>query len=156
MGIAVFPGSFDPITVGHIDVISRAALLFDTVYVAVLDNPAKQTRFSLQQRRRLIQNAISGISNVKVGSHDGLLVDYCRSVGASCIIRGIRTGDDVAYEIMLEAVNNRLAPDIVTVCLLSKPEHSYISSSLVRQLIDIGISIDGLVPNADDIYLSRG
>lgn len=155
MSIAVFPGSFDPITVGHVEIIKRAAAVFEKVYVSILDNPAKSRRFSLEDRMELIKDAIVDIPNAVPDSGEGLLVDYCRSVGANVIVRGIRNGSDVEYETMLESVNSKVAPDITTVYLISKAEYAYISSSLVRQLIDIGISIEGLVPNADHIILRR-
>lgn len=152
---AVFPGSFDPFTVGHLDIVRRAALVFDDVVVAVFDNPGKGTEFSLEDRLTLIRDAVKDIPNVSVDSSSGLLVDYLRSIGANIIVRGLRNGSDVEYETMLESVNSRIAPEIPTVYLISRPEHAYISSSLVRQLLKIGISIDGLVPNADHIILRR-
>lgn len=155
MSIAVFPGSFDPITSGHLDIVKRAAAVFDKVYVSILDNPGKESEFSVEERLELINDAIKDIPNAEAASSSGLLVDHCRSVGAGVIIRGIRTGADVDYEAMLEAVNTRIAPEISTVYLISKPEHAYISSSLVRQLLKIGIGIEGLVPNADHIILRR-
>lgn len=156
MSTAVFPGSFDPVTVGHVDIIRRAASVYDRVIVAVTANPGKgESAFSLEDRMDMISEAIRDIPNAEVGVCDGLLVDFCRSVGAGVIVRGIRSGADVDYEAMLEAVNTRLAPDIITVYLLAKPEHAYISSSLVRQLLGIGIGIEGLVPNADHKSLRR-
>lgn len=155
MSTAVFPGSFDPFTVGHLDIAERAASVFDRVYVSVFDNPGKKTEFSLEERLELVRDAVKHIPNVTVDSSSGLLVDYCKKVCAGVIIRGIRSGADVEYESMLEAVNTRVAPEITTVYLLSRPEHAYLSSSLVRQLMKIGISIDGLVPDADHIILRR-
>ena len=152
---AVFPGSFDPFTVGHLDIVKRASLVFDEVYVSIFDNPGKGTEFSLEERLSLIRDAVEDIPNVKVSASSGILVEYCRENGIGVIVRGIRNGSDVEYETMLEAVNTRIAPEIATVYLISKPEHAHISSSLVRQLIKIGISIDGLVPNADHKYLRR-
>ncbi len=154
--IAVFAGSFDPITIGHMDVIRRAAIMFERLYVCVSANPSKNARFSADQRIELVREAVSSIPNVVVEADDGILVEYCRRVGAGCIIRGIRSGDDVQYEVMLESVNKRIAPEIETMYLLAEPEHSYISSSLVRQLLDIDISIQGLVPNADHILFKKG
>lgn len=155
MSTAVFPGSFDPITVGHVDIIKRAANVFDRVIVAILDNPGKGEEFSVEDRLVLIRDAISDIPNAEADSSRGLLVDYCRSVGANVIVRGLRTGGDVDYEATLEEVNTRIAPEISTVYLISKAEYAHISSSLVRQLMKIGISIEGLVPNADHILLRR-
>ncbi len=155
MSTAVFPGSFDPFTVGHLDIAERASKVFDKLYISILDNPGKSTEFSLEERLELIRSAVKHIPNVIVESSSRLLVDYCRSIGASVIVRGIRSGADVEYETMLESVNSRIGPEITTVYLLSKPEHACLSSSLVRQLMKIGISIDGLVPDADHIILRR-
>lgn len=155
MRTAVFPGSFDPFTIGHLDIVKRASGVFDRVYVTILDNPGKAYEFTVEDRLRLIQDAIGDIPNAKADVGSGLLVDYCRKMGADVILRGIRNGSDVEYEAMLEAVNTRIAPEITTVYLISKPEHTYISSSLVRQLLKIGISIEGLVPDADHIILRR-
>ena len=152
---AVFPGSFDPFTIGHLDIVLRASGVFDEVIVAVFDNPGKGAEFTLDDRMELIRSAVKDIPNVRTDSSSGLLTDYCRANGVNVIIRGIRNGSDVEYESMLEAVNSRIAPEISTVYLISKPEHAHISSSLVRQLIKIGISIDGLVPDADHIILRR-
>lgn len=155
MTTAVFPGSFDPITVGHVDLIKRAAQVFDRVYVSILDNPGKDYEFSVEARLELIKDAVGEIPNVCVSRSEGLLIDHCREIGANVIVRGLRTGADVDYEATLEEVNTRIDPSISTVYLISKPEYAHISSSLVRQLIKIGISIEGLVPNADHITLRR-
>ncbi|MBQ4168007.1 MAG: pantetheine-phosphate adenylyltransferase [Clostridia bacterium] len=152
---AVFPGSFDPITIGHVEIIRRAAEIFDKVYVSILDNPAKSRHFSLEERMELIRDAIKDIPNAEADHDSGLLTDYCRKKGINVIVRGIRNGSDVEYESMLESVNTKIAPEIKTVYLIAKAEYAYISSSLVRQLIEIGISIDGLVPNADHKILRR-
>ena len=157
MTTAVFPGSFDPVTVGHVDIIKRAALIFDRVLVTVTPNPGKAgSMFTVEERLELLKDAVGGIENVQSGVCEcGVLVEHCRMVGASVIVRGIRGGADVDYESMLEQVNDRLAPEIHTVYLLARPEHAYISSNLVRQLIESGISIEGLVPNADHKLLRR-
>lgn len=157
MNIAVFPGSFDPVTVGHVDIIRRAALIFDTVVVAVTPNPGKSgSMFTVDERLELLHDAVGDIENVRIEVCTcGILVEYCRAIGAKVIVRGIRSGADVDYESMLEQVNDRLAPEIHTMYLLARPEHAYISSNLVRQLIETGISIEGLVPNADHKLLRR-
>ncbi len=154
--IAVFPGSFDPITVGHMDIITRAAAMFDRLYVCVSANPGKSALFSAEERLELVRDAINGLPNVTAEADPGIMVEYCRRVGAGCVIRGIRNGDDIAYEASLEAVNRRLAPEVQTVYLLARPEHTYISSKLVRQLIGIEIGIEGLVPNADHRLFRKG
>lgn len=157
MKTCVFAGSFDPFTVGHLDVVKRAARLFDKAYVTVLYNPGKdRAMFSVEERVKLIQDAVSDIENVAVSQFSGLLVDYCRSIGASCIVRGIRSGSDVEYEHMLEAVNKKLDDSIETLYMLSKPEYAHMSSSLVRQLIELNIGIEDMVPNAmHDIIQER-
>lgn len=154
---AVFAGTFDPFTVGHLDIIERIAGKFDNVYVALLVNPGKQRAcFSVEDRIELIKDATKSFNNIKIVSHAGLLVDLCHELNASFIIRGLRDGGDVAYERQLEAVNRRLAPDIETLYLLARPDIAHISSSLVRQLMCIGVSIDGLVPNAKHRIFLKG
>ena len=156
MSIAVFPGSFDPVTVGHVDIIKRAAEVYDKLIVAITANPGKAgSAFTVEERLELLRDCVGDIPNVELGVCGGILVEYCREVGAGVIVRGIRTGSDVEYESMLEQVNSRLAPEITTMYLLARPEHAYISSNLVRQLINTGISIEGLVPNADHKILRR-
>ena len=158
MSIAVFPGSFDPVTVGHVDIIKRASTVFEKVVVAITPNPGKSgSEFTVEERLELLRDAVSDIENVELSVCTcSVLVEYCRSIGATVMVRGIRSGSDVEYESMLEQVNIRLAPEIQTVYLISRPEHAFISSSLVRQLISTGISIEGLVPNADHKYFKRG
>lgn len=157
MNKAVFAGTFDPFTVGHLDIIERTADKFDEVYIALLANPGKQSAcFSIDERVELIRDATMSIDNVSIVAHEGLLVDLCHELNVSCVIRGLRDGADVAYERQLEAVNRRLAPDIETLYLLARPDIAYISSSLVRQLMRIGVSIDGLVPNAKHRILLKG
>lgn len=158
MSIAVFPGSFDPVTVGHVDIIRRAASVFDKVVVAITPNPGKSAcEFTVEERTELLSEAVGDIKNAEIAvCTNSVLVEYCRSIGASVMVRGIRTGSDVEYESMLEQVNTRLAPEVQTVYILARPEHAFISSSLVRQLISTGISIEGLVPNADHKYFKRG
>lgn len=157
MSIAICAGSFDPFTVGHLDIVRRGAAKFDIMYVSICWNPGKQgERFSLEDRLTLIRDAVKDLDNVRVTSFSGLLVDYCREIGADCIVRGIRNGSDVEYERMLESVNHRLDSRLETVYLLARPELAYISSSLVWQLMNLNISIDGLVPNAEHIIFTKG
>lgn len=150
MSIAVFAGTFDPFTAGHFDIVKRAAPRFKKLYVAICRNPAKDhTRFTLEERLELINDAVDGIENVEVAFFEGLLVDYCRSVHADTIVRSIRNGSDVDYERQLETVNLQLEPGIETMFFLSRPELAYISSTFVRSLMDLKISIEKLVPNAN-------
>ncbi|MCL6636533.1 MAG: pantetheine-phosphate adenylyltransferase [Alicyclobacillus sp.] len=145
---AVFPGSFDPVTCGHLDVLARAARLFDEVVVAVLENPDKQPLFTTAERVRLIQVAVAeaGLQNVTVDSFSGLLVEYVRLVGARAVVRGVRGVSDVAAETMLAQMNRRLNPAAETVFLPANPEYSYVSSSLLKQVASLGGPLAGLVP----------
>jgi pantetheine-phosphate adenylyltransferase len=154
--IAVVPGSFDPVTLGHLDVIGRAAGLFDELHVLVVHNPGKTAMLPIAQRVSLIQASIAeaGLpSNIQVTNWSmGLLVDYCTDVGASVIVKGIRSQVDVAYETPMALVNRNLA-NVETVFLLPNPEHSYVSSSLVRQVASLGGDVSPYVPTAVAQYL---
>ena len=147
--VAVVPGSFDPVTLGHLDVISRAAGLFDEVHVLVVHNPAKTALLPISQRVRLIEQAIldEGLPrNIVVNSWSvGLLVDYCTDVGARALVKGIRSQVDVAYETPMAIVNRNLA-GVETVFLLPDPAHAHVSSSLVRQVSSLGGDVAPYVP----------
>jgi pantetheine-phosphate adenylyltransferase len=133
--IAVFPGTFDPITKGHVDIVDRGSLLFDKVIVAVGVNPKKTTLFTLEKRMRWIEETFAHNVKVEVMSYEGLTVDFCRKVNAKFILRGLRNGTDFDYESHIGQLNKALSEDIETVFVLSSPELSYISSTLVRDLI---------------------
>jgi len=154
--IAVVPGSFDPITLGHLDVIGRAAGLFDELHVLVVHNPDKSALLPIAQRVSLIEQAIAdeGLpSNIKVTSWSvGLLVDYCTDVGASVLVKGIRSQVDVAYETPMAIVNRNLA-GVETVFLLPNPAHAHVSSSLVRQVSALGGDVAPYVPKVVADYL---
>lgn len=148
--IAVVPGSFDPVTLGHLDVIGRAAGLFDEVHVLVVHNPAKQSAmFPAADRVRLIEESLveTGVSdNVRVGEWtSGLLVDYCRQVGATVLVKGVRSGEDVAYETPMAIMNRHLA-DVETVFLLPEASRAHVSSSLIRQVSSLGGDVTPYVP----------
>jgi pantetheine-phosphate adenylyltransferase len=155
--VAVVPGSFDPVTLGHLDVISRAAGLFDEVHVLVVHNPAKTALLPISQRVRLIEQAIldEGLpSNIVVNSWSvGLLVDYCTDVGARALVKGIRSQVDVAYETPMAIVNRNLA-SVETVFLLPDPAHAHVSSSLVRQVSSLGGDVAPYVPAAVADFLN--
>lgn len=154
--IAVFPGSFDPITNGHVDLIRRATRLFDVVVVSILNNPAKQTLFPIDQRLEMIREACAegtGPGRVEVGTFEGLLVDYAQRLGAIAIVRGLRSSTDYEYEHPMVAMNAHLAPGIDTVCLLAAREHSHISSRLVKEVASLGGRVTGLVPPAVEARL---
>ncbi len=146
MKIGIFPGSFDPLTSGHFDLIVRAAKLVDELYVAVLKNSDKTPLFTLEQRKEMILSATEELENVKVEAFEGLLVDFARQKGASVLFRGLRNQADFEQEMVLATVNQRLAPEIQTVCLLSKPEWNFVSSSIVKEMLRYGQDIHGLVP----------
>lgn len=150
MKIAVCTGSFDPVTVGHMDVFRRAAGLFDMVYVAVLGNSSKKTAFTSEERCAMINRAAeaAGITNLRAEAYDGLAVDYAREKNACAIVRGIRNEADFAYETGMGLANRHLAGEIETVYLYADPKLSFISSSLVKELASYGKDIDGLVPDA--------
>jgi pantetheine-phosphate adenylyltransferase len=147
--IALFPGSFDPITAGHVDIIRRAIRVFDRVVVAVMVNPAKVGLFPLDQRLDLIREVCAGLpgaGHVEVDSFSGLVVDYARSIGAVAIVRGLRSATDFDYEQPMIAMNAHLAPAIDTVCLVASPAHAHISSRLVKEVASLGGAITGMVP----------
>jgi pantetheine-phosphate adenylyltransferase len=154
--IAVVPGSFDPITLGHLDVIARATKLFDEVHVVVVHNPDKHALLPIAQRVTLIEDAIeeAGLAeNVVVAAWSmGLLVDYCSDVGASVLVKGIRTQLDVAYETPMAMVNRNLS-GMETIFLMPDPGHSYVSSSLVRQVASLGGDVRPYVPHVVANYL---
>lgn len=144
---AVYPGSFDPITNGHIDVIKRASELFDEIIVAIITNPEKKPFFSLKERLIMLENSLKGIKKVKVDSFHGLLVDYAKSEKAHAIIRGLRAVSDFDYEFQMALTNRRLSPEIETVFLMTDYKYSYLSSSIVRQIAHLKGDVSGLVPD---------
>jgi pantetheine-phosphate adenylyltransferase len=144
--VAIYPGSFDPITNGHLDLIHRGARLFDRLIVAVLRNEAKQPLFSVEERTEMLVEVLEGVPNVEVDSFNGLLVQYAMSKQATVLLRGIRAVSDYEYELQMALMNRRLQPEIETVCLMSNEAHSFISSRLVKQVIGLGGNISGLVP----------
>jgi pantetheine-phosphate adenylyltransferase len=157
--IAVVPGSFDPITLGHTDVIARAAKLFDELHVVVVHNPDKHALLPIAKRVELIESAVADLGvddNIVVSSWSmGLLVDYCSDVGATVLVKGIRTQLDISYETPMAMVNRNLA-GIETVFLMPEPGHSYVSSSLVRQVASLGGDVRPYVPHVVADYLQGG
>ena len=143
---AIFAGSFDPITNGHLDIICRASNLFDELQIGVLYNPNKKGLFNFDERVELIKSCTSHLTNIKIVSFDGLLVNYCQDNGIDTLIRGVRTGADIEYELQMAHMNRELNPNIETVILPTKPEYSFISSSLVKEVLTFGGDIKSLVP----------
>ena len=158
MTVGVYPGSFDPFTVGHLDVLTNAAGLFDLVYVAVLHNVDKRPVFSTEERMEMIRNVIRSeqFDNVRCGTFDGLLVDYAKSVKATHIVRGLRATSDFEYEFQIDAVNRHLDNSLRTVYFMASPGHSFLSSSNVKEIGFWGGSIRGLAPSVnEDIIRER-
>ena len=143
---ALCPGTFDPVTNGHLDVVGRAASLFDAVEVAVLENPSKAPLFALDERVALLQEAVSDLPNVRVGSFGGLLVDHARARGARVIVKGLRAVSDYEYEIQMAQMNQRIG-GIETLFMATSPKWSFLSSSLVKEVARLGGDVDGLVPD---------
>ena len=143
---AICPGSFDPVTLGHLDIVRRAARTFDQVVVTVLANPRKQALFSVEERLEMLRESTADIPNVSVASADGLLVDFARQVGAQVIVKGLRPIQDFEYEWQMGMVNKELASDIETYFLMSRMVFSHLSSSIVRELSAFGRDVDTLVP----------
>ena len=147
MTIALCSGSFDPVTKGHVDIFERAGAMFDSLLVGVFHNIKKQSFFSVEERVKLLQESTRHIRNLQVVSFDGLLIDYMHKAGAQVIVRGLRSVTDFEYEQNEAQLIKRIAPDIETVFLLSRPEFSYVSSSGVRELARFHGDIRGLVPD---------
>jgi pantetheine-phosphate adenylyltransferase len=143
---AVYPGSFDPITNGHLDLIDRAVRICGRLIVAILQNQDKQPLFSVAERMEMLREVVACYPNVEVATFDGLLVDYARQKDATAIIRGIRAISDYEYELQMALMNRRLAPDVETVFLMAGEAYSFISSKLVKEVIRLGGNISGLVP----------
>lgn len=150
MNVAVYPGSFDPITNGHLDVVERAVRVFDRVIVAVLANPRKEPLLSADDRLAAIREAVAGselpADRVAIESFDGLTVEFCRRRGAAFIVRGLRAISDFETEMQLAHNNRRLAPDVDSVFFMTSVEHGYVSSSLVKEIARFGGDVSGMVP----------
>lgn len=144
MTIACYPGSFDPVTNGHIDVIERATRAFDQVVVAVIENPGKQALFTVSERVDMLRDATSHLEGVKVDSFVGLVVDFCKRVGSDVLVKGLRGANDFDYELHMAQMNSRMGVD--TVFLVAKPGLSYVASSLMKEVVRYGGSVEGLVP----------
>ena len=144
--VCVYPGSFDPVTVGHVDVIRRARHLFDRVVVAVLHNPAKTGCFPVAERLEMLQCACRDMDGVSVAAFDGLLVDFAQQEGACAVVRGLRAAGDYEVEKTMAEINARLMPELETVFLSARPEHACVSSSAVRELAAFGGDFASMVP----------
>ena len=144
--IAIYPGSFDPPTNGHLDLIARGSQIFDELIVAVLRNAEKSPLFSLAERRLMLEALTERFKNVQVDTFDGLTVDYASKMGARAVLRGIRAISDYEYELQMALMNRKLRPDLETVFMMPAEQYSYLSSKLVREVAQLGGSIQDLVP----------
>jgi pantetheine-phosphate adenylyltransferase len=154
--IAIFPGSFDPFTIGHESVITRALPLFDEIIVAIGSNTNKKAYFSMEQRMQMIREVFSGNDRVRVESFQGLTVDYCKQKGARYLLRGLRTSSDFEYERAIAQTNKAMYPELESVFLLTIPEHTPINSSIVRDIIRLGGDASQFIPKAIDLSKFSG
>jgi pantetheine-phosphate adenylyltransferase len=144
--VAIYPGSFDPLTSGHVDIIERGARIFDSIIVAILANVEKTPLFTEKERVSIIREVFKGNSNVQVETFDGLLVDYAQRKHASVIVRGLRAVSDFEYEFQMALMNRHLAPGIETVFMMPAEQYTYISSRLIKEVFALGGAVEGLVP----------
>ena len=146
MRVAVYPGSFDPVHLGHIDVAKRAAQIFDRLVVGAYASPIKRLMFSVDERVDMVRRALADVDNLIVEGYDGLTVDFARKHGAHVIVRGLRVISDFELEYQMALTNRSLSPDIDTLCLMTSLDHAFISSSIVKELAESGACVDRLVP----------
>jgi pantetheine-phosphate adenylyltransferase len=153
--IAVYPGSFDPFTLGHLDILERATGIFDKVIVAVLENPNKSPLFSVEERIEMIGESVAQNGNVEVDSFDGLTVDYAKKVGAGSLVRGLRATSDFESEFQMALFNRKLAPEVTTVFLMTSFANVFLSSSLIKEVARHGGNVDFAVPESVAKRLAR-
>jgi pantetheine-phosphate adenylyltransferase len=152
--IAIYPGSFDPITNGHLDLIQRGSRMFDRLIVAVLRNDAKKPLFTVEERKEMLREVLHVYPHVEIDSFDGLLVDYASARQATVLLRGIRAISDYEYELQMALMNRRLRPEIETVFMMANEAYSFISSRLVKEVFSLGGNIAGLVPPSVETRLN--
>jgi pantetheine-phosphate adenylyltransferase len=152
---ALYPGTFDPVTLGHVDIANRAARLFDELVVAIADNPEKQTLFTVKERVELLRESLTDIEHISITSFDGLTARFAKSVDAIAIIRGLRAISDFEFEFQMAMMNRKIEPDIEAVYLMPKDKFSYISSSLVKDIAKRGGDISCFVPQAVEKALKK-
>ena len=153
--VAVYPGSFDPLTNGHVDIIQRGARLFDRIVIAILVNLGKSPLLSIEERVQLAREVFRDQPNVEVDTFEGLLVDYAQRRAAHVIVRGLRVISDFEYELQMALMNRRLNPDLETVFMMPAEPYTYVSSRLVKEVVALGGSVSGLVPEVVEARLSR-
>jgi pantetheine-phosphate adenylyltransferase len=145
--VAIYPGSFDPITHGHIDIIKRASSIFEELIVGVYDRPEKRLLFSTQERLQMIQQSIVHIKNAKAQAYSGLTVDFAKKVGAHVLVRGLRMSSDFEGEFEMAMMNKKLAPELEMVCFMASLQYQFLSSSLLKEVAQLGGCLEGLVPD---------
>lgn len=146
--LAVYAGSFDPVTFGHIEIVRRAARIFDRVVFALGENPSKRYLLSKDTRQEIMRSSVADLENVSVDCYGGLLIDYCKSIGANVIVRGLRAVTDFEFEFQIGLANRDLAPEIETVFLIPAPRHIFVSSSLIKEIFLMGGDVSAYVPAA--------
>jgi pantetheine-phosphate adenylyltransferase len=147
MVLAVYPGTFDPLTYGHMDIIERGAALFGKLVVGIYENPSKQPLFSLDQRVDLVREAVAGLPSVHVKAFKGLTVDFIHRIGGRVMIRGLRANSDFEREFEMALMNRKLAPDIELLCLMTSSQYQFLSSSLIKEVAKLGGCLEGMVPD---------
>jgi pantetheine-phosphate adenylyltransferase len=153
--LAIFPGSFDPLTNGHVDIVLRSARLFERVLVAVLVNPEKRPLFTPTERVAIIREVFGEYTNIEVEAFDGLLVDYARRKRASAVVRGIRAVSDYELELQMALMNRHLEPTLETVFMMPAEQYTYLSSRLIKEVFSLGGDVNGLVPSAVERWMKR-
>lgn len=155
MKIVVYPGTFDPVTYGHIDIIKRASRIFDEVIVAVARNPQKEILFSVAERIEMLKDAIKGMKNVKVDNFEGLVVNYVKRKGSNVMIRGLRMISDFEYEFQMALTNRKLAGSIETIFMMPHEDYSYVSSKLIKEAASLGANVEKFVPKKAALALKE-
>lgn len=158
MVTALYPGSFDPVTVGHVDIASRAAIQFEKLVVAVYDTPSKNLLFTTDEREQLMKDACNHISNVEVVRFSGLVVRFAKDIGAGVIVRGLRSGSDFEYEFDMAFMNRKLEPEVDLVCFMTSQDYMFVSASLLKEVARLGGDIKDMVPPnvAEAVYSKFG
>ena len=158
MTIAIYPGSFDPITNGHIDIAKRGASIFDELVLGVYDRPNKQILFTVAERVRLAKKAVAHLKNVRVAPYSGLTASYAKKIGAKVMVRGLRMSSDFEWEFEMAMINQKLAPELEVVCLMTSLQYQFLSSTLLKEAASLGGSLEGMVPDyvADALHKKFG